>query len=322
MKALFLALLAIWPLAAQVPAAHAQAVLEQDLTLQHGSGELAGTYAWPEDDRPWAAALMLSGSGPTDRNGNQPGLVNDSLRQLALGLAARGVATLRFDKRGIGESADAAAEEEDLRFDTYVRDGLMWLIRLREEAPGLPVFLVGHSEGALVATMMAQEVDVDGLVLMASPGERATTLIRRQLEAADVGEELLRKADETLAALEAGETVADVPRELQALFRPSVQPYLISWFALDPRDELAKLDIPTLVLQGTTDLQVEVDSARRLAGAGPQVELQVVEGVNHVLKPAPAERTANLATYAKTTPPVDKRVTEAVAAFLRRIGNG
>ncbi len=298
--------------------AWAQQVLEQDLTLQD-DGDLAGTYAWPDGDEPWAAALVLAGSGPTDRNGNQPGLENDSLRQLALGLAARGVATLRFDKRGVGESAQAAPSEDRLRFDTYVQDGLSWLLRLRQEAPDVPVFLIGHSEGALVATMMAQEVDVDGLVLLAAPGHRASDLIRRQLAQSGLPEALMQTAEDTLRRLEEGELVDDVPQELMALFRPSVQPYLISWFAMDPRDELQKLDKPTLVVQGTNDLQVGVDSARRLAEAGPKVEVKIIEGVNHVLKNAPAERSANLATYSSIDPPVDKRVTDAVTAFLQRI---
>ncbi|ESR23496.1 alpha/beta hydrolase [Lutibaculum baratangense] len=297
----------------------AQGVLEQDLTVQHQDDQLAGTYAWPDGEEPWAAALFISGSGPTDRNGNQPGLVNDSLKQLALGLAAQGVATLRFDKRGVGESLDAAPPEDRLRFDTYVRDAVLWLIRLREEAPDVPVFLVGHSEGALVATMVLQQVDADGLVLLAPAGTRASDLIRRQLDAAGLPGPTQERAEEILQSLERAEMVDDVPDELAPIFRQSVQPYVISWFALDPRDELARLDVPTLVVQGTADLQVGREGAERLAAASDRVDFTVIEGMNHVLKPAPMEREANLATYASPTPPVDKRVTEEVVGFMRRV---
>lgn len=180
------------------------------------------------------------------------------------------------------------------------------------------VALLGHSEGALVATLAAQRTQVAGLVLVAGAGEPAGKVIERQLAAAGAPGPLQDAAHRIVAALEAGKTVPEVPDELAPLFRPSVQPYLVSWLPLDPAAELAKVRAPVLIVQGTTDLQVTVDDARRLAAARPGSAPVLVENMNHVLKQAPSERAANLAAYTDPSLPLAPRLLSAIAAFLKQ----
>lgn len=263
-----------------------------------------------------AVAVIIPGSGPTDRNGDNPlGVHAGTYRLLAEGLAERGVATLRFDKRGLGGSAGAMTAEDDLRFSTYVKDARAWAGEAGR-ATGRPcAWLVGHSEGALIAleAVKADDGGVCGLVLLSGAGRPAGVVLREQL--ANAPEAVRAVALAALAELEAGRTVA-TPPGLEALFRPSVQPYLISWLPLDPAQLIAAYDGPVMIGQGSTDLQTNLSDARAMADAQPKARLTVWEGVNHVLKVAPADRAANLATYADPSLPLAAGVVDDVASFI------
>ncbi|MFT6428212.1 MAG: pimeloyl-ACP methyl ester carboxylesterase, partial [Brevundimonas sp.] len=158
-----------------------------------------------------------------------------------------------------------------------------------------------------------------GLILLSGAGRPAGVVIREQLQAG-LPDPLKTQAFAVLTELEAGHTVADTPPALAALFRPSVQPYLISWLPLDPAALLAAYDGPVFIGQGTTDLQVTVTDAQALAAADPKATLKLWDGVNHLLKTAPADRAANLATYADPALPLAPGVAEDVGAFIVRDG--
>ncbi len=297
------------------PIADAGAWTERDVNR---SG-LYGTLALPETPNPVRAALILAGSGPTDRNGNNPAGSNDSLKLLARGLAAEGIASLRVDKRGVGASAGAATREDDLRIDTYVADAVAWLDFLRGELAQSRLFVIGHSEGALIGTLAARRADVAGLVLLAGAGESADRIIARQLAAAGVPQGLQTESGRIAERLRSGQPVTDVPNDLLSLYRPSVQNYLMSWLALDPAAELARVRGAVLILQGTTDLQILPDDARRLASARPDAKLVFIDGMNHVLKEAPLDRRANLNTYIKSDLPLAPELLPAIADFIRSL---
>ncbi|GAA0867589.1 alpha/beta fold hydrolase [Brevundimonas basaltis] len=264
-----------------------------------------------------AAALIIAGSGPTDRDGNSPlGVSAASYRLLAEGLAAHGVATVRTDKRGVGASAFAAGREEDLRFTTYADDTRAWAAETARLTGQPCAWLIGHSEGALVALAAVARDDtaVCGLVLLSGAGRPAGVVLREQL--ANVPEPWLGQSLAILSELEAGRTVAEVPPQLAALFRPSVQPYMISWLPLDPAELVAAYDGPVMIGQGTTDIQVGVVDAEAMAAARPDAALKIWEGVNHLLKVAPADRAANAATYADPNLPLAAGVVDDVAGFI------
>jgi pimeloyl-ACP methyl ester carboxylesterase len=277
---------------------------------------LHGTLLTP--DAPTAVAVILPGSGPTDRDGNSPlGVSASTYRLLAEGLAAQGIATVRIDKRGIAASAAAGPAEVDLRFDAYAADARAWAAEAASRA-GLPcAWLIGHSEGALVALKAVEGGDdkICGLILLSGAGRPAGVVIREQL--ATLPEPMNTQAFAALTQLEAGRTVGDTPPALAALFRPSVQPYLISWLPLDPAVLLAAYDGPIFIGQGTTDLQIGVTDAQALAAADPKATLKLWDGVNHLLKTAPADRPANMATYADPTLPLAPGVADDVGAFIR-----
>jgi hypothetical protein len=311
-------------MAAVMAAAPLAGPVSTEIALPARPAPLHGTLLAP--DSPTAVAVILPGSGPTDRDGNSPlGVAAGTYRLLAEGLAQQGIATVRIDKRGIAASAAAGPAEADLRFDAYVADARAWAAEAASRAGKPCAWLIGHSEGALVALKAVQggpKTDADkvcGLILLSGAGRPAGVVIREQLQAG-LPEPLKTQAFAVLTELEAGRTVADTPPALAALFRPSVQPYLISWLPLDPAALIAAYDGPVFIGQGTTDLQVGVADAQALAAADPRATLKLWDGVNHVLKTAPADRAANLATYADPALPLAPGVAEDVGAFIRGTG--
>jgi pimeloyl-ACP methyl ester carboxylesterase len=307
---------ATWVLGAamiMLPVADAAAWTERDVNR---SG-LYGTLALPETPNPVRAALILSGSGPTDRNGNNPAGSNDKLKLLAHGLAAEGIASLRVDKRGVAASASAAVREEDLRIETYVTDAVAWLDFLRGELAQSRLFVIGHSEGALIGTLAAQRTEVAGLILVAGAGESADRIVARQLAAGGVPEGLQAQSRRIAERLRAGQPVPDVPADLLSLYRPSVQNYLMSWLVLEPSAEFARTRSAALIVQGTTDLQILPEDARRLAAARPDAKLVLIDGMNHVLKEAPLDRRANLSTYIKSDLPLAPALLPTITEFIR-----
>ena len=285
--------------------------------LASAPAALHGTLLTPEGQTR-AAAVILPGSGPTDRDGNsaQFGVRAGTYRLLAEGLAERGVATIRIDKRGIGQSAAAGGAEADLRFSTNIDDARAWIAEAATKTGQSCAWLIGHSEGALVALATAAKDDdkVCGLVLLSGAGRPAGVVLREQLT--PLPEPLKTRAYAVLSELEAGRAVADPPAELAAMFRPSVQPYLISWLALDPAQLAAAYDGAIFIGQGTTDIQVSAADAEAIKTAQPRATLVVWDGVNHVLKTAPADRAANVATYMNPDLPLAPGVVDAVADFV------
>ncbi|KPF76471.1 alpha/beta hydrolase [Brevundimonas sp. AAP58] len=278
---------------------------------------LHGTLLTP-DGETRAAAVIIAGSGPTDRDGNNPmGVRAASYRLLAEGLAEEGVATLRYDKRGIAASAAAMGAEADLRFDHMVDDALAFAAEARARTGRPCVWLIGHSEGTGVALKAVARDDdgICGLVLLSGLGRRPRVIIEEQL-GAQLPEPLRTRTFEALARIEAGELVADTPPELAALLRPSVQPFLIGLLGLDPAALIAGYDGPVMIGQGSTDLQTTVVDARVLSEAQPEAQLTIWDGVNHLLKVAPADRAANLATYGNPDLPLAQGVVEDVATFI------
>jgi len=287
-----------------------------EVVLPSQPAPLHGTLLTPPDAS--AVAVILPGSGPTDRDGNSAlGVAASTYRLLAEGLADQGVATLRIDKRGVAASAAAGPAEADLRFDAYAADARAWAAEAASRAGKPCAWLIGHSEGALVALKAVQGGDdkICGLILLSGAGRPAGAVLREQL--ASLPEPTKTQAFAALTELEAGRTVADAPPALAALLRPSVQPYLISWLPLDPAALIAAYDGPVFIGQGTTDLQVSVTDAQALAAADPRATLKLWDGVNHILKTAPAARAANLATYADPALPLAPGVAEDVGAFIR-----
>lgn len=284
------------------------------------NGRLRGTMVTPARDAP--VILIIPGSGPTDRDGNSPlGIRAATYRLLAEGLAEQGIGSVRIDKRGMFGSQGAVPDANAVTVNDYVRDIGTWVDAVRTRTGANCVWLLGHSEGGLVALAAAGKTKhLCGLVLVATIGRPLGDVLKEQLRANPANAPLLDAADAAINELSAGRRVnaGSLPPALAPLFNHAVQGFLISAFALDPAELAGKANKPILILQGQRDLQVSIADADRLKQAAPRATLVTLPDTNHVLKQVSSgERAANLATYAAADLPLAPGVVEAIARFVK-----
>ncbi|AUO48100.1 alpha/beta hydrolase [Pseudomonas ogarae] len=272
-------------------------VLQRPISLDTGSGELFGSLLLPKSDTPVPVVLIISGSGPTDRDGNNPeGGRNDSLKRLAWVLARHNIASVRYDKRGVAASLAATPDERNLSVEAYVADAVAWSHKLAADPRLGPLILLGHSEGALIASLAAPQANAAAVISLSGSARPIDQVLRQQLSNR-LPPPLMLRSNELLDSLKAGRLDDNVPAQLQVIFRPSVQPYLISLFRQDPARAFAALKMPALIIQGSNDIQVSVDDARQLKAAKPDAELALIEGMNHVMRIVPNDVKRQLASY-------------------------
>jgi uncharacterized protein len=262
-------------------------------------------------------ALIIAGSGPTDRDGNNSsGLKTDAYRLMATTLAEHGIASLRFDKRGVGESGRNFAMERTT-FSDFVDDALAWIHFLRNDPRFGPLTLIGHSEGAEIAVLAAQKTKCEALISVAGSGRPFDVLLREQL-AREGNAETMVAYDRIVAALRKGEPVDPVPTSLASLFPPHVRAFVRSELDVDPSAELRKVrDARITILQGDTDIQVTVVDAKKLAQARPDATLKIISKMNHVLK---EEERASIdqASYTDPSKPIAPAMVEALIAAVAK----
>ena len=289
------------------------------MTAPGPQGPLAGTLLDGGAHSP--VVLIIPGSGPTDRDGNNPlGITAAPYRMLAEALAQRGVSTVRIDKRGMFASKAAVADPNKVTIGDYARDTHNWVAAIRKQTGANCVWVLGHSEGALVALAAAQKPDaICGAILVSGAGRRLSDVIREQLRANPANAPVLDSAMTALDSLEHRQhvDVSAMHPALQKLFAPQVQDFLIDMFSYDPAKLAASTELPLLVVQGGRDLQVSVADAKALAVG--KAKLRLLPQMNHVLKDvASDDRAANLATYTDSLMPVDSGAVDAIATFVKR----
>jgi len=298
---------------------HGKNYSEEEYNLETEDGTIYGTLMTPEKMEKGTVALIIAGSGPTDRNGNNPSISgeNNSLKMIAEALAEEGVSSVRYDKRGIAQSSSLIKSEEELVFEDYIDDVRDWVEKLKEDERFSDIIIVGHSEGALIGAVAASQADIQGYVSLAGMGSSAYDTLVRQLK--DQPGKIAEKSQPILDELKKGNLVENIDKDLEALFRPSVQPYMISWFKYNPTEEISKIEVPILIVQGTNDLQVTVEDAENLHQGNPDSKLILIEKMNHILKDAPKSKNRNFATYSKPDLPLNEEFVKELIEFVNNI---
>lgn len=309
--------------AAAATASTAPAYEERPVALERDFGRLYGTLTVPARGAE-TAVLLIAGSGPTDRDGNNRlGIRSDCYRLLAEELTAAGYAVLRYDKRAIGSSVlDDPTQLPELTLDQYIDDAAALADYLAGEG-FRRVVLAGHSEGALIASVAAQRSPaVAGIISLCGAGYPLDEVLRLQMagQLVPAHMELFVEVEQIIASLKRGERVDMTyhTQGLQALFSPSVQPFIISQMRYDPRQELRKAQVPVLIVGGGNDLQVPADNAEALAAARRDARKCIIPGMAHTLKTC-AETTleGQLRTaYGDPTLPLAPELVPTITEFL------
>jgi hypothetical protein len=285
-----------------------------EINLVTAKGSLSGTLL--PAGRNQTIAIIIAGSGPTDRDGNNYlGVKANSYKLVSEGLAQKGIASLRYDKRGVGKSSSPGMKEADLRFDDYISDVKSWINYLIDSVKYKRLVLIGHSEGALLASIAGQEDRVDGVVLVSGMGRSFDEVIAEQISrSAPVA--IQQESQTIMDSLKSGSLVSEVPSYFNALYRPTVQPYLISLLKYAPLAQAAMLQKPVLILQGDADTQIQVQDAKALAGVVKQSQLVIIPKMDHVLKEV-LDTQKPLANYTNAEGPLAPGFIKTLTEFIK-----
>lgn len=289
--------------------------VEKDYLVTISTSEIKGTLLTPNTIKKLPLVIFIAGSGPTDRNGNSTMTKNNSLKFLAEGLADQNIATYRFDKSILTTSKNVGFKEDSLRFEDEVEEVKELVQHFKKNKSFSKIYLMGHSQGSLVAILAAKNA-VDGFISIAGAGRPIDLIITEQIE---------RQApflkDETikiLADLKKEKIVEEINPYLIALFRKSVQPFLISWIKYHPQMEIHQLKIPILIINGTKDLQVTVKDAELLKEANLDAELVLIDNMNHIFKKIEGDIIENQKSYNNPDLPVMPELIQSITSFINK----
>lgn len=291
---------------------------EQSYTDSTAIRVLKGTLFLPESrQKKTPLVIMIAGSGPTDRDGNSPQLKSDYLKLLAADFLKNEIASFRYDKRFSGKSTVSDKREESLVFEDFSNDAADWIRKFKSDKRFSKIIVLGHSEGSLVGMLAAETANADGFISLAGAGRPIDEILKEQLNANPYNpEQLLNDAAIILDSLKAGYAVKKVNPMLASIFRPSVQPYMISWMRYDPAEVIHNLPMPVMIVQGTTDIQVSTKDAERLKQARPDGVYSLIQGMNHVLRDAPEDRIGNIAVYSQFDKPLSAALLPELVEFI------
>ncbi|MBO9730887.1 MAG: alpha/beta fold hydrolase [Chitinophaga sp.] len=276
---------------------------------------LYGTLTLPEGQPHSPVVLIIAGSGPTDRNGNSlflPATEGFSYQQLAAGLAAHGIASLRYDKRGTGQSTASNKPLTALTLDDFVADAAACVDHLERSGQFANVSVIGHSEGGVIGLALAGRQPMKCLIALSTPGEAIDKVLLEQLKPR-LADSLYQQSVSILEGLRENKTPDRVPADLNMFFNKGTFGYWKSAVRFDPCAMLALTQLPVLVVGGAADVQVTPAQVTMLQDCKPGTQLVLIEGMTHALK-----NNAALSPDKKTPLPLSPELVPALANFLRQ----
>lgn len=272
-----------------------------------------GTLWMPALLTPSPLVIMLTGSGPNNRDGNSMMTKNDSHKQLAQLLLENNISTYRYDKRVVTQMRNKKVDD-NISFDDFITDAKSVVEYFKDDQRFSKIFIAGHSQGSLVG-MLAINKDIDGFISLAGAGDPIDKVIVSQLAVQSPG--LDKYAAATFKKMrESDALVEDVYPTLVSLQGKHIQPFMKSWMKYDPAIEIAKLEIPVLVINGDRDFQVDTSQAKILHEAANNSKLVIIKGMNHVLKQVGDDDIAASKSYTDPSFPIHPELLQAMLTFI------
>ena len=278
---------------------------------------LKGTLYSPlKENKKTNLVILIAGSGPTDRDGNQKGMTNNSLKYLSEELSKNGQAVFSYDKRIIAQMAAGTVNEATLSFDDFINDAKEVIRFFKNQKKYNKIIVAGHSEGSLIGMLAATE-NTDAFISLAGAGRTIDAVLVEQIE--KQAPFLKEEVQKDLEILKSGQTFELKNKMLASLFRESVQPYMISWIKYNPQNEIKKLQIPVLLINGSKDLQVTVSEAELLKKAKPEAKLLVIDNMNHIFKEIKGDDAENMKSYSDPNLAVTEKLVTAINLFIKSL---
>lgn len=271
-----------------------------------------GTLLMPKTKNKPKLAIIIAGSGPTDRNGNQNFMNNNSLKKLAESLSNKNIATFRYDKRIVKQILKKKIDP-NITFDNFVEDASAVIDYFKKEDAYSQIYIIGHSQGSLVG-MLAAKNNADGFISLAGAGQTIDEVITEQITNMDPS--LAEGTKKAFESLKKGKLTSEYPVALSSIFRADVQPFIMNWMQYNPQEVLKSLKIPSLIINGTKDLQVSVDEAKLLKQASDQSSLKVIDNMNHVLFIIDGDELENSKSYNESFRTISEELISTVSEFI------
>jgi esterase/lipase len=273
-----------------------------------------GTLLTPNNSTKPNLAIIIAGSGPTDRDGNQNFLKSNNLKKLAIGLSQNGIATFRYDKR-IVKQIRKGNVDKDMMFDDFVTDASSVLDYFKKTNAYNKIYMVGHSQGSLVGLLAAKN-KANGFISLAGAGQSIDNIIIEQVT--KTAPQFKADTERVFEILKKGETTSDFPVALGSLFNLGVQPFIANWMIYNPVEEIAKLDMPCLIINGTKDLQVSEAEANLLNEAAKNSTLKIYENMNHILVSIEGDNLENSKSYNEPYRKLTENLVSDIVAFIKK----
>ena len=272
-----------------------------------------GTLLTPKDQNITPLVILIAGSGPTDRNGNQSFMKNDMLKKIAESMSNNGIASFRYDKRIVKQIRNKTIDK-DISFDDFVTDAKSVISYFKPNYKTMVV--AGHSQGSLVG-LLALEEGVSGFISLAGAGKPIDEILIEQIS--KTAPMFLEDSKRVLTLLKAGKTTTDFPMALSSIFNLDVQGFMSNWMQYNPTEEMKKHNIPTLIINGDKDLQVSVDEANLLHKAAQNGVLLIVEKMNHIMVKIEGEQLENMKSYNDASLEISPEVEKSMIEFIKNI---
>mgnify|MGYP000557136921 FL=1 len=283
----------------------------EDLSIQ---SSIQGTLLVPSIKNKIPLAIIIQGSGPTDRDGNQKGLKNNSLKYLAEGLYHKNIATFRYDKGFFKQVLDGTFDERKVDFNDFIKDAINVVDYFKEDQRFSELIIIGHSQGSLVGMIAAQEKSVSKFISLAGAGQEIDVVVIDQLK--KLSPALVENARKSFDDIRVNGLAQNYSPFLATIFRPSLQPFMISWMDYNPQLEIEKLTIPVLIINGNNDFQVQVSEAEKLKNAKPDAVLVIIPNMNHLFKEIKGGLIENQKSYNDEDLPVMRKLIKTIKLFI------
>lgn len=290
------------------------------VTIKTTDAILKGTLTVPEGTAKMPVVLVIAGSGPTDRNGNTMSLDMKPNTYLMMADAFKNahIATLRYDKRMIGQSTSSKSQAQTT-FEDMINDAVACIKFLKADGRFSKIIIAGHSEGSLIGMIACQHEKVDGFISLAGAGFPVDDVLKKQLKA-NVTPAAYHKAVLIIDSIKAGQKIKQkLEPGFENLFGAQLQTYMHSLFQYDPQEEIGKVNAPTLIVQGSTDIQVGLPDAFSLNSGKTNAKVQIINGMSHIMKVGPEDKEQNTATYFKSNLPLHPELMPTLIGFIKTI---